>query len=97
MRALVLGISVAITAACSFLVRVHPLDTLLARAGPPPEIYTHLAYAELLAFSSPSSSQGGDGAVKARAEAFDIDGVVWARFVREAQEDQIISRAILFH
>ncbi|KAJ7437446.1 hypothetical protein B0H11DRAFT_2107189 [Mycena galericulata] len=55
-------------------------------AGPPPEIsiYTHLAYAELLALSSPSSSESGDGAVKARAEAFDVDGVVWARLVREA-------------
>ncbi|KAJ7430638.1 hypothetical protein B0H11DRAFT_2263114 [Mycena galericulata] len=36
------------------------------QAGPPPEIsiYTHLAYAELLALSSPSSYEGGDGGVK---------------------------------
>ncbi|KAJ7182968.1 nucleoporin protein Ndc1-Nup-domain-containing protein [Mycena crocata] len=45
-------------------------------------IYTHLAYAELLELASDTdpSSVGA----KARAEAFDVEGAVWGRLVREA-------------
>ncbi|KAJ6598073.1 hypothetical protein DFH09DRAFT_1271912 [Mycena vulgaris] len=43
-----------------------------------PTIYTHLAYAELLALAAKEDDAG----VKGRAEAF--EGDVWARFVREA-------------
>ncbi|KAJ6513634.1 hypothetical protein C8R47DRAFT_1190620 [Mycena vitilis] len=51
-------------------------------AGSPsePSIYTHLAYAELLALATALEPQG-------RAEAFDVEGAggggVWARLVRE--------------
>ncbi|KAJ6564437.1 nucleoporin protein Ndc1-Nup-domain-containing protein [Mycena capillaripes] len=97
-RALVSGISVALThapvpsasAASSafstpsslspslFLSRPAPATPAPSAPAPPPSIYTHLAYAELLALaSSPSPSP-------ARGEAFDIDGTVWGRLVREA-------------
>ncbi|KAJ7131384.1 nucleoporin protein Ndc1-Nup-domain-containing protein [Mycena epipterygia] len=93
-RALVSGISVATTPAPTPSASSSAFSTpssLLARssvpssappAGPPPptSIYTHLAYAELLALASSSDA----GALKARAEAFDVDGTVWARLAREA-------------
>ncbi|KAJ7344048.1 nucleoporin protein Ndc1-Nup [Mycena albidolilacea] len=49
---------------------------------PPPTIYTHLAYAELLHLAAAPASDAV--ALKARAEAFDVEGAVWGRLVREA-------------
>lgn len=96
-RALVSGISVAVTPAPTPSASSSALSTpsSLSRrssflpappapapstSAPPISIYTHLAYAELLALASSDEA----GAAKARAEAFDVDGAVWARLVREA-------------
>ncbi|KAF7369361.1 hypothetical protein MVEN_00264700 [Mycena venus] len=108
MRALVSGISVAVTpapvpahsgsaftSAASSAFSTPASSSFVARSStflapppapapippvPPMSIYTHLAYTELLAFSSSSEP----GAAKARAEAFDVDGAVWGRLAREA-------------
>ncbi|CAK5284258.1 unnamed protein product [Mycena citricolor] len=96
-RALVSGLSIASSSAPSLSSATSSAFSTAARlsafasspvptsSGPPlfpreSTIYTHLAYSELLALSSPDQDDGK----KARADIFDVDGMMWSRLVREA-------------
>ncbi|KAJ7220832.1 nucleoporin protein Ndc1-Nup-domain-containing protein [Mycena pura] len=79
------AISSALSTPSSLSGRPSFLSPALPPSTPIPEpkpvsIYTHLAYAELLAIASASDTNSA----KARAEVFDVDGAVWARLAREA-------------